>query len=109
MGQAINTTRITATIPNDMHVQLQYWANKKGISVNQYLYEALERAIAWENQDYPLPTLEAARLNQLVELIGGLKADINNLQNMTNTGFDSLLTLTKGDNYLLDTDDGDIE
>ena len=107
MAQAPNTTRVTATIPNEMHEQLTYWANKKGISINQYLYDALEHAIAWENQDYPLPTIEAARLAQLVDIVGGLKADISNIHKVVDSGFNSLLTLTKGDNYLLDESDED--
>lgn len=107
MAQAPNTTRITATVPNEMYEQLLYWSSKRGISINQYLYDALEHAIAWENQDYPLPTIEAARLVQLVDIVSGLKADINNIHKVVDSGFSSLLTLTKGDNYLLDdTDDG---
>ena len=68
----------------------------------------MEHAIAWENQDYPLPTIEAARLAQLVDIVGGLKADISNIHKVVDSGFNSLLTLTKGDNYLLDESDEDM-
>lgn len=109
MGQAANTTRITATIPNDMHERLQYWADKKGISINQYLYEALEHAIAWENGDYPLPTLEQARLNQLIDNMAVMSSNVKSLESVVTSGFDSLLNLTRGDNYMLDAEDGDID
>lgn len=103
-----NTKRITATVPNDMFMKLQYWAGKKGISINQYLTEALESAIAYENQDYPLPTLEQARLNQLVDKMEAMTSAFYALRSVVTSGFDSLLTLTKGDNYLLNPEDGEL-
>lgn len=102
MAQAPNTKRVTATIPTELYEQLVYWADKKGISINQYLCDSLDHAIAWENQDYPLPTIEMARLAQLVDVVAGLKADIGNIHRVVDSGFNSLLTLTKGDNYLLE-------
>lgn len=106
MAQAPNTKRVTATIPVGLYEQLVYWSDKKGISINQYLYDALDHAIAWENQDYPLPTIEAARLAQLVDVVAGLQSDIENIHKVVDSGFESLLTLTKGDNYLLDPVNG---
>lgn len=102
MAQKPNTTRVTATVSNELYEQMSFWANKRGISINQYLYDALEQKIAWENQDYPLPTIEANRLAQLVDIVAGLKADVENVNQVVNAGFNSLITLTKGDNYLLD-------
>ena len=109
MAQAPNTTRVTATIPDEMHKQLLFYAAKKGISINQYLYDALEHAIAWENQDYPLSTIETARLAQLVDIVSGVKSDVENIHKVIDSGFNSLLTLTKGDNYLLDGSEDDVE
>lgn len=102
MAQSQNTKRVTATIPTELYDQLVYWSEKKGISINQYLYDAVDHAIAWENQDYPLPTIETARLTQLVDVVSGLQSDIANIHKVVDSGFNSLLTLTKGDNYLLD-------
>lgn len=102
MAQAENTKRVTATVSQELYDQMLFWSNQRGISINQYLYDALEHAIAWDNQDYPLPDIETARLAQLVDVVSGLKADINNMQMVVSSGFDSLLNLTKGDNYLLD-------
>ncbi|MBO5435625.1 hypothetical protein J6A31_07515 [bacterium] len=108
MAQAPDTKRVTATVTNDTFERLQYWANKKGISINQYLNEALDRAIAYENQDYPLPTLEQARLNQLIDQMAAMSSNMKSLETVITSGFDSLLGLTRGDNYLLDHEDGEI-
>lgn len=104
----IETKRVTATITSDMFERLQYWADKKHISINQYLNEALEKAIAYENQDYPLPTLEQARLNQLIDGMAVMSHNMKSLESVVTSGFDSLLGLTRGDNYLLDHEDGEV-
>jgi hypothetical protein len=108
MAQKPNTKRVTATVSAELYDQMLFWADKKGISINQYLYDALEQAIAWENQDYPLPTIEASRLTQLVDIVAGLRADVENVNHVVSDGFRSLTTLTKGDNYLLDQSDDNL-
>ena len=67
MAQAPDTHRVTATLPMDTYKNICYWAEKHGISINQYLIEAIDMKIAYENRDYPLSTLEQARLNQLID------------------------------------------
>lgn len=108
MAQAPDTKRVTATITNDTFNRLQYWADRKGISINQYLNEAIDQAIAYENQNYPLPTLEQARLNQLIDQMTILSSNVNSLEKVVVSGLDSLLGLTRGDNYLLEHEDGEI-
>lgn len=102
------THRVTATVTEDTFQRLQYWADKKGISINQYLNEAIDSAIAYENQDYPLPTLEQARLNQLIDEMAALSSNVKSIESVVVSGFDSLLGLTRGDNYLLEHEDGDL-
>jgi hypothetical protein len=108
MAQAPDTKRVTATVTNDTFNRLQYWADRKGISINQYLNEAIDQAIAYENQNYPLPTLEQARLNQLIDQMTILSSNVNSLEKVVVSGLDSLLGLTRGDNYLLEHEDGEI-
>ena len=108
MSQKPNTKRVTASVSEELYKQMVFWADKKGISINQYLYDALEQAIAWENQDYPLPTIELNRLEQLIDIVEGLRADVENVNQVVNAGFNSLITLTKGDHYLLDESDNDL-
>lgn len=55
-----------------------------------------------------LPTLEIARLNQLIDQMKSLSTNVANPEAVTINGFDSLMGLTRGDNYLLDAEDGEI-
>lgn len=100
--------RLTLRINEDDYQRLQYWAARRGISANDYMIEALYAQIRRENGDYDIPVAEVARLNQLVDLVTGLSSNIKSLENVTISGFDSLLGLTRGDNYLLEQEDGDI-
>lgn len=101
--------RVTATLESDTYERLVYWSEKKGISINQFMADAIVRAIAWENQDYPLPTLEQARLNQLIDQIAALSSNVKSMEGVIVSGLDSLLGLTRGDNYLLDhQEDGEL-
>ena len=100
--------RLTLRINEDDYQRLRYWAARSGISANDYMIEALLAQIRRENGDYDIPTAEVARLNQLVDLVTGLSSNIKSLENVTISGFDSLLGLTRGDNYLLEQEDGDI-
>ncbi|MDX3019987.1 hypothetical protein [Streptomyces acidiscabies] len=83
-----------------------YWADRRGFSsVNEYVAEAVAEKIRRENLDYDLPTLEIARLNELVNQVAALAKNSANLERVVTTGFDSLIGLTRGDsNYLLDED-----
>jgi hypothetical protein len=92
----------------DTDQRAQYWANKHGISENAYIEQAVEEKIRRENGDYDLPTLEIARLAQLIDHVASLSTNVANLERVTVTGFDSLMGLTRGDNYLLDPEDGEL-
>lgn len=86
----------------------RYWSDKGGVSLNEYIVEAVEEKIRRENGDYDLPTLEIARLAQLVDEFRSLSTNVANLESVTLRGFDSLMGLTRGDNYLLDPEDGEL-
>ncbi|MDH2390100.1 hypothetical protein QCN29_15125 [Streptomyces sp. HNM0663] len=94
--------------PDDKQ-RAEYWADKRGFSsVNEYVAEALVEKIRRENLDYDLPTLEIARLNELVDQVAALAKNSANLERVVTTGFGSLIGLTRGDNYLLDDEDGEL-
>lgn len=107
MGKVENK-RITVTVDDKLWHMVEYWADKRNVSVNQYLKDALEAAIAYENQDYPLPTLEQARLNQLIDRMASLESNFSSLESVITSGFNSLVSLTRGDNYLLEHNDGEM-
>lgn len=102
-------TRITAMVDEDMHASMLYWAKKQGITINELLRNAVNLYISYQNKDYDLPSLEIQRLNQLTDLISTLSYNIGSLEKITVAGFDSLISLTRGDNYLLEPDDGEID
>lgn len=104
-----DTTRITATLPKDMMMQIAYWSNKKGISMNRYLYEALESFIKWEGSDHSVPTQEIERVNQCADAIEDLSSAVYDMQRTIDSGFDALISVTRGDNYFLRDDNGDID
>lgn len=100
--------RVTVTLDNDKYEMLKYWAARKERSINEYLGDAIDLAIAHENGDYDLPKLEIQRLNQLVDVVTTLSSNVHSLEGIVISGFDSLLGLTRGDNYLLESEDGEV-
>lgn len=102
------THRVTTTLLDEEFKVLQYWADRNQVSINDYIHESIDLAIRHENGDYDLPTLEVARLNQLIDTITVLSSNVQSLERIVISGFDSLLGLTRGDNYLLENEDGEI-
>lgn len=103
-----NVHRMTLRLSDDDYERLKYWAARRQMSNNEYMEEALSQAIKRENGDYDLPTAEIARLNQLIDVIMNLSSNVKSLEDVTVSGFDSLLGLTRGDNYLLEHEDGEL-
>lgn len=109
MEQMENTTRVTATLPYDMLMRVNYWAAKKNMSANQYLAYALKKFIEWDASDHSKPTQEIQRLNTCISAVTDLNESVRGLQHTVDSGFDALLSVTRGDNQLLKHDDGDID
>lgn len=107
-GVSGTRVRVPLRIHPDTKERVRYWAAKANISVNEYMAEAVEEKIRRENGDYELPTLELLRLNQLIDTVTSLATNVGNLESVTTQGFDSLMGLTRGDNYLLEEDDGEL-
>ena len=95
--------RVTAVVNEDDFERIKYWAERREMSINEYVRFALDIAIKRENKDYDLPSLEAARLNQLIESNAVLSMNVANLEHIVSAGFKSLLSMTRGENYLLDS------
>ena len=108
MARKETDKRITATLDEDLFDKFKYIAEKRGESLSECLRDAVQLLIRYENEDYyPLAKLEAARINQLVDCITLLSANVKNLENVTIEGFSSLINITRGDNYLFDEEEGD--
>lgn len=100
--------RVTTTLLDDDVQRVEYWAARRGISINEYIHDAVIEKIKRENKDYDLPTMEIARLNQLIDAMTVLSTNVQSLESIVTSGFDSLIGLTRGDNYLLNHEDGEI-
>lgn len=100
--------RFPVRLHPDTKTRVEYWAQKHDLSANDYAAEAIEAAIRRENQDYDLPTLELQRLNQMIDEVKSLSSNQQNLEAVIRSGFDSILGLVRGDNYLLDPEDGEL-
>lgn len=86
-----------------------YWADRRGYSsTNEYMAEAVIEKIRRENFDYDLPTLEIARMNQLVDEVAALSRNQANLERVMTSGFDAIIGLTRGENYLRDQEEGQL-
>lgn len=100
--------RITVRLHPDAKARVAYWADSDGVSVNEFIVDAIDAAIRRKNGDYDLPTLEMARLAQLVDETKALSLNVGNLERVITQMADSLLNMTRGDNYLLDAEDGEL-
>lgn len=108
-SEDVARVRVVIRLHPSSKERAEYWAEKHGYpSVNEYMADAVDAAIRRENGDYDLPTLEIARLNQLVDEVKALSTNAANLERVVTSGFDSMLALTRGDNYLLDPEDGEL-
>jgi len=100
-GEAMSH-RLTLRMTETDYEKLAYWANKKGMSINEFVPVLLDQYVSIQNGDYDLPVLEIRRLNQLCEHMDVLSQNVAALENTVHSGLKSLVTMTSGDNYLLD-------
>lgn len=109
MARENNQHRLTLRFLEEDFQKLKYWADKEDVSVNEFILLMLEQWIDIKNGSYDLPTLEVQRLNQLIESQSVMSRDLQSLTSVVVSGFDSLLKLTRGDNYLLKDEDGELD
>lgn len=96
--------QMTLRMHPDLHTQIQYWANRRGVSMADYVTDAVTTAIGRENGDYDLPTLEMQRLARIEAVVVSLSHDVNNLNDSTRTSLDTLINLTRSSNYFTDSE-----
>lgn len=101
--------RVAFRIHPDTYERVKYWAARGEVSVNEWMADAVEGAISRANGDYDLPTLEIARLNQIVDEVAALSQNVASLEAVLTSVGGSILGLAKGDNYLMDeSEDGEL-
>ena len=108
MSEKSKARRVSFFATPDEYNQLRYFISQypqRWPSTSDFIRAATAHYISFLNQDYDLPALEIQRLNQLVDTITVLSSNVGSLQDVVTHGFDSLLQLTRGSNYLLEIDD----
>jgi len=100
--------RVPVRLHPDTAERVGYWSSKEGVSANEWIAEAVEERIARMNGDYDLPTLEIARLAQLVDNQKAMTTNLANLERVVVSMSESILGLVRGDNYLMDDEDGEL-
>lgn len=90
----------TVRLDEKVYDKAKYWAEKHGMSLSEYFEAAIELKVKWDNQDYDLMPMEIQRLNQLIDVVTILSENQKALESVIVSGFDSMLNLTRGDNYL---------
>lgn len=98
--------RVTSRFADTDYQRICYWAEKHELSVSEYVHDAVLLAIAHENQDYDIPDILVQRLNQVISGQENILSNVDGLAEVVESSMSSLLSLTRGDNYLLDDDDG---
>lgn len=94
--------RANVRMTEDLYNSINYWAEKKGVKVTDYIRDALLIQIKRDNKDYDLPSLEAHRLNQIIDTLEMVSANMSCLQDIVQSNFVNLMTVMNGTNYLMD-------
>lgn len=101
--------RVFTRLSKDEKQRAEYWAGRRGYdSVNEYIAEAVAEKIQRENLDFDIPDILTARINQVIDELRAVSTNVANLERVSTMGFDSLIGLTRGDNYLLDEENGEL-
>ncbi|MCR6108719.1 hypothetical protein HXA34_20695 [Salipaludibacillus agaradhaerens] len=87
---------------------LSYWSDRFGMDQTDFLINAMYHYVKWRNQDYELPTAEIQRLNQMIDAVQNLAVNQQHLEKSVVNGFDAMLGIIRGDNYLVEDEDGDL-
>lgn len=74
----------------------------------EFLISAMNHYIQWKNGDYDLPTAERQRMNQMVDAVQSLVVSQGHLEQSLVNGLDAMLGIIRGENYLIEEDDGEL-
>lgn len=87
---------------------LTYWSERYAMDKTEFLVTAMYHYVKHRNGDYDLPVAEIQRLNQLVDVVGSLVSSQEALQKTVVSGLDSLIGISRGDNYLVEDESGEL-
>lgn len=102
------TERHSMRLYKEDYQHLIYWSKEYNMDRTELLIEAMHHYIKWRNQDYDLPTAEIQRLNQMIDAVQNLTKNQESLERTVINGFDAMLGIIRGDNYLVEPEDGSL-
>lgn len=105
MASRTDKKQVNLVLSQEEYDRLVYWAKKEDLTISEYLRQSIELSIRVAVGDYDLPRLEVQRLNQLIDAMAALSSNVGSLEQVVQSGFTTLLGLTRGDAYLLDEGD----
>ena len=106
-ANAVDRVRRAIRVHPDVDARAEYWSSSHGLSVNQYMAEAIAEKVAREAGDFDTSTLSLERLGELIDRVESLTRTIGNLQSTVIHMSDRMTTLASGGNYLLGDDELD--
>lgn len=92
--------RIEGRYDEKFVAMLDYYAAKESISRNEFMEQACRHYIAWVNDDFDVPTASIQRINQMVDMVSVLESRMKSLEHTVGNGIQSIVQLSRGDNYL---------
>ena len=104
-----DTVRVTLRIPSDLKARLQFFADRRELSMSEYMAFALENQFARDNGHFDGETLMSSRINAHSDVIEGLKHEVRNLSGTVQALMHMMSTLVTGETDLLDISDEDGE
>lgn len=105
---APGSKRVTMTLTADEFARLQFWADRREMSINEYLHECFAHMIDYENGVYDAPTIIQERMNLVIDALTMNTSKLDSLANFVTSGFESLLAAARGDDYLHSSDESNI-
>ncbi|MEK4277729.1 hypothetical protein [Paenibacillus sp. FSL R7-0026] len=85
-----------------------YWAEMFDMDVTELMITSVRHYVSWKNKDFDLPTAEMQRLNQLIDAMESMASSNEKLSNTVINGFDAMMGMMRGDNYLIEPENGDL-
>lgn len=102
-----NKTRVTVTLTDEEYQTLSHWSKIKQESMNEYIHDGISRQLDYDNHDFHTEDIMTAKMNQMVDAINALSDRISTVQHVVSLGFKSLMSVTRGDEYLFTDETSD--
>lgn len=98
--------RIQGRLFEGDYVRMRYWADKQGLSMSEFVEEAVIEHMRHLSGDYDAPLLYVQRLNELTEAIKLLIESNDSLREQSAQGFASILGVMRFGDYVSEEIEG---